>query len=216
MTIWEAAEDGDLAEVQQLVGQNPGLLDAKEGECWTPLMYASLSGHVNVVRWLLDWGAAIDERQGDERTALHIACVEKHIPVVRLLLERGADPFSSTCKKTGLTPLLISCYQGHLEVVRWLLGHPSAKANINHCNLDGHTALSYACHYGRAGVVRALLENGADPTIATNSGHTPMFFAQLDADYPEGVTAADRQRCVAALEVRSDNLFPPLQRHVLC
>jgi hypothetical protein len=29
VNIWDAAEAGDLAEVERLVGQDPGLLDAK-------------------------------------------------------------------------------------------------------------------------------------------------------------------------------------------
>jgi hypothetical protein len=31
MTIWRATEAGDLAEVERLVGHDPGLLDAKDG-----------------------------------------------------------------------------------------------------------------------------------------------------------------------------------------
>jgi ankyrin repeat protein len=33
---------------------------------------------------------------------------------------------------------------------------------------------------GRGGVVRALLESGADPTIADNDGTTPMAIAKQD------------------------------------
>jgi hypothetical protein len=41
MTIWRAARAGDRAEVQRLVGQDPGLLNAKDDLGWTPLMSAS-------------------------------------------------------------------------------------------------------------------------------------------------------------------------------
>jgi hypothetical protein len=38
--IWLAAKEGDLAEVERLVRQDPGLLDAKDGDYrWTPLMW---------------------------------------------------------------------------------------------------------------------------------------------------------------------------------
>jgi ankyrin repeat protein len=208
MSIWRAAEDGDLGDMQQLVGHDPGLLDVKSANGSTPLMYASLSGHVGVVRWLLNKGAAINELSNEGMTPLYHACYKNHLPVVRLLLERGADPTLTGCKEHGCTPLLISSREGHVEVVRWLLGHPTAKAAISHPDLVGETALSYACHFGRAGVVRALLESGADPTIATRGGLTPMALAKRDEAYPEGVTAADRRECVAALEVRIDILIP--------
>jgi hypothetical protein len=53
------------------------------------------------------------------------------------------------------------------EVVRLLLGHPSAKDNINdRDDLDARRRWWWACYKGRGGVVKALLENGADPTTA--------------------------------------------------
>jgi uncharacterized protein len=53
---------GDLGEAERLLGQDPGLLDPKEGRDCTPSILASYEGHVEVVRWLVDKGAAIDER----------------------------------------------------------------------------------------------------------------------------------------------------------
>jgi ankyrin repeat protein len=60
--IWEAAGAGDLAEVQRLVGQDPGLLHSGDANGRTPLMHASREGHVKLVQWLLDQGAAINEQ----------------------------------------------------------------------------------------------------------------------------------------------------------
>jgi hypothetical protein len=50
MDIWEAAGKGDLGEVERLVGQDPGLLDARSATSWTPLMNASYRSHVAVLR----------------------------------------------------------------------------------------------------------------------------------------------------------------------
>jgi hypothetical protein len=49
--IWRAAKAGDVGEVERLVGQDPGLLDARDrlfGR--TPLKHASGGGRVGVVR----------------------------------------------------------------------------------------------------------------------------------------------------------------------
>jgi ankyrin repeat protein len=206
--IWHAAMDGDVGEVERLIGQDPGLLDAGDEDGWTPLMFASAKGHVGVVRWLGDEGAAINERDLQEGgTGLFLACCQGHAPVVRLLLERGADP---TIADTGnSTPLMIASGQGHLEVVRVLLGRPSGKATVNHRNVSGRTALWWACCQGRGGVVRALLESAADPTVAEIDGTTPTAVAkevtEQGADTPEDrkISAEGRRECVAALEVRS-------------
>jgi uncharacterized protein len=159
--IWKAANDGHINEVERLVGQEPGLLDTKDGVYgYTPLMFASWKGHVGVVRWLLDKGAATDELSEHGLTALWLASSYGHTPVVSLLLERGADP--TLAAGFGSVPLMAGC--SHLEVVRVLLGHPDAKAAINRRGLDGQTALWKACHWGHKGVVRALLNNGRSPT----------------------------------------------------
>jgi ankyrin repeat protein len=129
MDIWDAAEAGDLGEVQRLVGDDPGLLNAKDPLTYTPLMHASREGHVGVVRWLVDQGAALDERHRDGYTALGLASSGGHTPVVRLLLEGGGDP--TIADDNGQTPLIDASEGGHLEIVRCLLDHPSAAVTIN-------------------------------------------------------------------------------------
>jgi ankyrin repeat protein len=200
MAIWDAAKAGDLAEVERLVGQDRGLLDATDGLVgWTPLILASMEGHVGVVQWLLHQGMAVDGGICDKRTALWFACREGPTPVVRLLLERGTDP--TIASLWDQTPLTVASSQGHLEVVRLLLGHPSARTTLNQRDDDGETALWYACYCGRGVVVRALLASGADPTIADKNGNTPMAVAKQLLGFSHEVTAEDRRKCVAALEV---------------
>jgi hypothetical protein len=58
--------------------------------------------------------------------------------------------------------------------------------------------------------VQALLESGADPTIADNDGTTPMAIAKQDPDDDDiecGASAEGRRECVAALKV---SFCPPL------
>jgi hypothetical protein len=199
--IWGAAKAGDLAEVQRLVGHDPGLLDAThEGyyyECKTPLLLASDTGHVGVVRWLVDRGAAINEGDISGMTALWCASLHGRTPVVKVLLEGGADPSIAT--RWGSTPLMIASVEGRLEVVRLLLGHPSAKATIDRRDRNGRTAVWWACCMGRGGVARALLESGADPTIFDEDGTTTMAIAKQD--HYHDATAEGRRECVAELEV---------------
>jgi hypothetical protein len=212
--IWLAAKDGNLGEVERLVGQDPGLLNVKHAfNGWTPLMPASILGRVEVVRWLVDQGAAIDERDNDGYTPLFVACFEGRGSVVRLLVDGGADPTATD--QHGWTPIIAASVQGHVEVVRWLLGHSGGKETTNHRCGVGSTALLEACRYGRGGVVRALLESGADPTIVDNDGMSPVSVAKLGGAYPNGVTAADRRYCVAALEV-SFRLPLPFPWHLPC
>jgi uncharacterized protein len=214
--IWEAAETGDLGGVEWLVEQDPGLLNARDGRGGTPLMCASAKGHVEVVRWLLDKGAAINERDDEGGpTALELACYHGSPAVVRLLVVRGADPTNGNI--ISATALMFASSRGHLEVVRLLLDHPSARATINERDTKGRTALWWACHKARGVVARLLLENGADPIIVRAycaGGGKPMAAAK-DDHFPEGVTAEGRRKCVAALEVRTLSSSPSLLKHLL-
>jgi ankyrin repeat protein len=220
--IWRAAGEGDVLEVERLVGQDPGLLDAKDNRGRTPLILASRNVHVECARWLLDKGAAMDEREEHGFTATLSASVIGRAPAVKMLLERGADP--TIAQNDGLLPLMAASGLGHLEVVHVLLGHPRAKATINIRGSQGRTALWLACHWGRAGVVRALLDSGADFKISDIYGTSPIAIAkqavapQAPQTDPQLIVSAEGRRdCVAALEVRFSSLSapPPLRPALL-
>jgi hypothetical protein len=196
---------GQLDEVARLLGEEPGLLEAKDAQGRTPCS-ASETGKVEVVRWLLDYGAAITERGVHGDTVLTLACRLDNIPLVKLLVERGAD---TTISGVIGTPLMTASIEGHSEIVRFLLEHPSAKNTINHTNVVGATALHKACQWGRGACVTALLESGADLMIANICGMTPEAAAKQPIDEclrVVGVTPEGRRECVAALEVRSHSL----------
>lgn len=80
-----------------------------------------------------------------------------------------------------------------MGVVRCLLHHPQAMASLNHRDADGRTALYWACYdKGDDGVVRLLLEAGADAMTGNNDGETPMAIAARQG----------HDVCVELLEVR--------------
>jgi ankyrin repeat protein len=148
-------------------------------------------------------------------TALRWACGMGRAPVVSLLVERGADP--TLTDGAGSTPLMIVSRNGYLEIVCLLLAHPSVKRSIDRRDHDGETALWGACYGGHGGILRALLESGADPTIAANDGTTPTAIGQAvpdDDDDDDGTSTEGRRECVAELEVGLDVFFPS-PHHIL-
>jgi ankyrin repeat protein len=200
MNMCIAAHAGDLAEIEALLADDPGLLDARDDVSgWTALMTSCWMGHVAVVRFLLDRNASVNERGNGGFTALYLASLHGQLPVVRMLLERGADP--TIAHDSGNTPLIIATCKAHLEIVRCLLDHPSASTTINHRGPRRLTALAIACAFGRGAEARLLLERGADPTILSDNDATPMDLASM-AYAPEGVSVEGRRECVKALKVR--------------
>jgi ankyrin repeat protein len=112
-----AAQENNLPEVRRLLSVGADV-NAKDYYGATPLIRASLRGHVQVVKELLDHGADIDAKthiNGD--TPLHFASGGGHLAVVKALLSGGADILAVTNR--GKLPV-------HFAVMRF--GRSSAVA----------------------------------------------------------------------------------------
>ena len=95
---------------------------------------------------------------------------------MRLLVEHGAEP---DCKETEWkqTPLSRAAGQGHVMIVRLLLG----QAGVEHDSKDifSRTPLWYAARLGHEEVARLLLEqNDVDPQSRDRWGRTPLSRAK--------------------------------------
>lgn len=93
--LTECAFDGEVDELKKLLdkGADP---HAKDGRGHAALSEAAVQGHLDAVRFLLDWRAPIgpdpNAHGSDGRGSLHRAAFQGHHKVVQILLERGADP----------------------------------------------------------------------------------------------------------------------------
>jgi len=121
-----------------------------------------------------------DDRQEILDEALVWACRSGRVNVLGALVERGAnidaDPYRGT-------PLAWAAANGRHETVGWLTDHG---AGVNRRSTfggpehgEGVTALHLAAQCGHAGIVRLLLDRGADPNIVDGVyGSTALGWAQ--------------------------------------
>ena len=137
----------------------------------TLLHYASMNGHDDTVRTLLE-GASTVVSTMNGTTPFMFACEYGNNEVVTMLLHFGADP--NVKKRNGCTPLIIACENGHSDVVELLL---KDKVGVNGRLDDGSTAIYIACQNGYSGVVSILLQFGADPNLKRSNGWTPLIIA---------------------------------------
>lgn len=117
----------------------------------TPLRHATSNGNTEVVRFLINQGAAIDAKADDNATALTAACAKGHIEIVTLLLEKGAD--INVQDEDGDTPLMNACLQGRVEIVSYLL---EKGANKKIKDKKGKTAIDIADEKGYPKIVKLL------------------------------------------------------------
>src|SRR3954463_4035334 len=111
---WAAAA---LAQGQQAINANAELLAAAR------------RGDVEMVRALLDKGAAINSRNRLGDTVLLIAAKNGERPMAMLALERGADVTQPTL--AGISPLMAAAFNGDAELARVLLERGADPAPVD-------------------------------------------------------------------------------------
>jgi uncharacterized protein YjhX (UPF0386 family) len=113
--LFDAAFDGDVAEVQWLVAEGVDV-NVEDEDGWRPLHAAAQGGHVEVVTTLAELGADVNAAAADGRVPLHFAAHDGHAEVARTLVELGADVHAASAD--GAMPLHYAAEGGHVEVVR--------------------------------------------------------------------------------------------------
>lgn len=176
--LFAAAAKGDAAGIAQLIAQGADVR-ARDGHKRTPLHVAAHGGHQAAVRTLVKGGAdprALDARRYDIVT---IAAVRDDESMVRLAISLGSDSRAITSPYDG-TALIAAAHLGHDGVVRALI---EAGAPLDHINNLKWTALIEAIVLGNGGkrhtaCVKALLDAGANPSLADGQGATPLALAR--------------------------------------
>ena len=182
-----ACINGNAAIVDALLkaGANPNAATAG-GE--TALMIAARSGSVLTVNALFEHGAEVNAKESRRgQTALMWAVAEDHPEIAKILIEHGSD--ANARSATGFSPLLFAARAGSLESARLLV---AAGADVNAAAPDGSTALLVAggslvatttgqqivtTPSAHESLATFLLDQGANPDLADDSGHTALHFA---------------------------------------
>ncbi|GAA35833.2 cortactin-binding protein 2 [Clonorchis sinensis] len=99
--LCKAAADGNLAAASRIMHEriDPNCKDAVGR---SPMHYAALNGHFEIIRLLLCNRALVDVSDANNVTPLHMAARNDHLRCAQLLCMAGAD-ISRTCA-SGCTP----------------------------------------------------------------------------------------------------------------
>lgn len=169
----DAAYDGDLTRLQQLLATKPDVDERSAGPAHrTALISAAVNGNTEIVKALLAAGASPTIRADKGVTALQVAAEEGHFDIVQLLIQAHAEVNAKM--EGGETPLTGAATAGHLDVVRLLI---AAGADVNAAIKSGSTALLMASYGGHIDVVRALVAAHANVNVRTDTGYTALRLA---------------------------------------
>eukprot|EP00284_Hemiselmis_tepida_P018673 CAMPEP_0174936494 /NCGR_PEP_ID=MMETSP1355-20121228/57632_1 /TAXON_ID=464990 /ORGANISM="Hemiselmis tepida, Strain CCMP443" /LENGTH=296 /DNA_ID=CAMNT_0016183275 /DNA_START=1 /DNA_END=888 /DNA_ORIENTATION=+ len=167
--LCEAAAEGDLAQIRELVESNASP-DACDYDKRSAMHLASSEGHIDVVKFLISQNAAIGAVDRWGGYPLMDAVRGKHNDVKELLLQHGAKYSEEDIVKMG-QELCLAAHRGQLDKVRELI---SCGANPNSFDWDRRSALHLASAEGHADIVEELLQHKADPTFKDRWGADPL------------------------------------------
>ncbi|MDP6390703.1 MAG: ankyrin repeat domain-containing protein [Alphaproteobacteria bacterium] len=150
-----AARDGDLALVRQYIarGASPDRVDS-DGR--TPLINATIGGHVEIAEAVLATKPKIDIRDKIGNSALIWAVISDQYEIAELMLEAGANV--DVQNRQGLTPLMLAAKQGVIDIVEMLLAN-NAHPNIR--DYTGRAALGWARESRNRRATKILIQAGA-------------------------------------------------------
>ena len=184
-----AVRQGKAAAVEELVANNPELINAKlfvDGHTKVTALFDAVINHnKDVLRVLLNHGASCDAKTSNMDTPLHVAASKRYYEMLQELVNTVIS--SQQCSidvrnNYKHTPLHLACEKRSKSCVDILL---KAGAGVNLQDCFGRTPLHIAATGDRASVVQLLLKHGADPMIESRmhpflrikAGRTPVYHA---------------------------------------
>ena len=173
----------------------------------TPLLSATVQGHLNTVCWLVENGASVNACLKDDGTAaIHLASYDGNQEILSYLLQNGA--FVDSEDHEGRTALMVACQTRHRNIVELLLsykpdtkktakcgksapvyaavtGHHEClsllldadKSLFEKCDNNDCPILTVAALHGNKEVVELLIRSGADKNCQDKFGRTALMAA---------------------------------------
>ena len=216
--LMTAARTGRVEAVTVLLERGADVNAREQAYGQTALMWAAAENHAGTVRALIAAGADLDAQSDVFNpparwslsstvkggfTALMFAARQGALDAAKVLVAAGAK--LNLAEPDGITPLLLATINGHYDLAAFLV---ESGADVNATDqagvsplyqaIDMHT-LEFAANRppprwpdrtDSVGLVKVLLEHGADPNAALQRGRPPRKGDQIfgDAFLVEGAT----------------------------
>lgn len=167
----------------------------------TPLHYAAVGGHVDIVKSFTSRTASVDPHDKYGRTPLYMAVLYRHEEVASVLLDNDADP-NLACQ-CGTTTVSKAAEHGDMRILELLL---KKGARTQTENLDGETPEYLAWHNGHDEATRIFRRYKTERLNkfrqAARKGSVPELKQLLDCEVGTG----DRDRSgSSALDLAAEN-----------
>ncbi|MGE8534140.1 MAG: ankyrin repeat domain-containing protein [Chryseobacterium sp.] len=149
-SIFDIARSGTVPEVQELMKQNPDIINQINENGFSPLILACYRGNTDVADFLIDNVKDVNYKSR-EGTALAGLAIKYNKDLVEHLLKKKADP--NIADTTGYTPLFWAVKSGNKELIEQLLKY---KADKTKKDSMGMTPFEYALQTNNKEIINLL------------------------------------------------------------
>ncbi|MFP7658355.1 ankyrin repeat domain-containing protein [Chryseobacterium proteolyticum] len=137
-SIFDIARSGTVAEVKELMKQDPDVINKTNESGFSPLILACYRGNLEVADFLMGKVKNINYNSS-MGTALMAVIYKGDLKLTQKLLDHKSD--INTADAIGTTPLIFATKLGNVEMVKLLIKN---KADKNLRDKQGNTAFEYA------------------------------------------------------------------------
>ena len=203
-----AATQGDLAKVKEMLSADPSLAQAKDQNGLSVILKATYYGQREVVNALLASGvqlnifeaaatgqtdqlrtliendpSVVDSYSPDGFMPLGLAAFFGHAETVNALLAAGAPVNAASREAMQMSPLGSALAAERNDIASALIEHG---ADVNAKAANDLTPLHTAAARGNLESAKLLLDHGADINAMTKDGKTPISYAE-ERNHPDMV-----------------------------
>lgn len=142
-------------------------VNEKNSDGNSALLFASMSGSLEIIKILLKQGADINAYNLENKNAIHFAAEKDFPQIISYLSSLGAELTRSS--STLQTPIHLSVLMNSYKSTGLLL---ALRVTRKRQDQNGHTALHLAAKNNNGRIVRLLLFKGFDPSVEDKMGKT--------------------------------------------
>jgi ankyrin repeat protein len=164
--IFVAAREDDNAAMQSYIAAGADINKTNDMNI-TVLLIATTRGNVEMVKMLLDAGAAFDA----DDFCFAIDNSKGNVELVQAFLDHGADVDAAQSGIPEHSALMYAAENGFIEIGELLLAQG---ADINKVDAFNDPAVNVAAFYGQLEFIKMLVEHGAELNIPGQYGNTAV------------------------------------------
>ena len=183
-TFQKSVKDNDIKRVQEMVAQNPEIVNAIVDRC-TGIHLSVTHNHHNLTAWLARKGASLITRDGKGANCLHL-CATGGNPgmahmITNILKRKNKINAINAVDSKGRTPLIYASAEGHVELVELFV---ECEADIEFKDNEECTPLLVAAKNSFTECAEILIKMGANLNATDARGNSALHFASFRQNTP--------------------------------